>query len=217
MRHMKILKRSCPLLLMVLTAVGFVVSLGVGTVQAATFSVGDIFASVGNGQVQHYNAAGTLLDTLNTNTGQGSFTTGSAFDSAGNLHVTNFSDSSVTKFAGPGDPHTTSGFGSGYATPESIVFNATGEVYVGNLNAGILHFDAAGNSLGTVIGTTRVDWIDLAADQTTMLYTQEGTAIHTVNVATGVAGADFATGLPELPSVFRLPSGGFHATRFSSC
>jgi hypothetical protein len=132
-----------------------------------------------------------LKDTLNS--GVSGFNTGSAFDASGNLYVTEFSGNTVTKFAGPTDPHTTSVFGGGYATPEAIVFNASGDAYVGNLSGGIRHFDAAGNFLGNVLGTTRVDWMDLAANQTTMLYTQEGGAIKSVNVVTGVANADFST------------------------
>ena len=177
----------------VLGVVGLATTMAVGAAQAATFTAGDVFASVGSSEVQQYSAAGVLKDTLTS--GGGSFNTGSAFDTSGNMYVTNFDANSVTKFAGPTDPHTSTSFGSGYSTPESIVFNAAGDVYVGNTGGGIRHFDAAGNLLGNIIGSTRIDWMDLAANQTTMLYTQEGTAIHTVNVVTGVAGADFATGL----------------------
>lgn len=190
----------------IMAAVGFTLSLGAGAAQAATFSVGDVMASTGSGTVQHYDAAGTLLETLNT--GVGGFTTGSAFDGAGNFYVTDFSANAVTRFAGPTDPHTASSFGGGYGTPESIVFNAAGEVYVGGLSSGIRHFDAAGTLLGTVSGITHVDWMDLAANQTTMLYTQEGSVIKTVNVSTGVAGADFATGLQHAFALRILGDGG---------
>jgi hypothetical protein len=173
--------------------VGFAASMAAGAAQAATYAAGDVFASVSNGQVLQFSSAGVLKDTLLT--GVSGFNTGSAFDTSGNLYVTNFSGSSVSKLAGPSDPHTATLFGSGYATPESIVFNAAGEVYVGNLSNGIRHYDAAGNFLGSVIGSTRVDWMDLSADQHTMLYTQEGTAIHTVNLLTGVAGPDFVSGI----------------------
>jgi len=178
----------------VLSIIGAALCLGLsGQASAATFATGDIFASVGSGQVQHYSSAGVLLETLNT--GQGGFTTGSAFDGAGNLYVTNFGANSVTKFTGPSDPHTTSLFGSGYSTPESILFDASGNVYVGNLGNGIRKFDASGVFLGSVLGTTRVDWIDLAADQKTMLYTDEGNSIHSVNVVTGIANPNFSSAL----------------------
>jgi hypothetical protein len=46
---------------------------------------------------------------------------------------------------------------------------------------------------------------------------QLGTMSQAVYVDYTVPLADFAEMGTELPSVFRLPSGGFHATRFSSC
>ena len=191
----------------VLGVVGLSVTIAVGAAQAATFTAGDVFASVGSSQVQQYSAAGVLKDTLTS--GGGSFNTGSAFDTSGNMYVTNFDANSVTKFAGPNDPHTSSSFGSGYSTPESIVFNSAGEVYIGGVgNGGIRHFDAAGNLLGSVIAGTRVDWMDLEADQTTMLYTQEGTSIKTVNVVTGVAGPDIASGVVGNAFALRILADG---------
>ena len=177
-----------------LLVVVFAASLGAGTAQAATYTAGDVFASIGGGQVQQYSSAGVLKDTL-TYSGAGSFNTGSAFDSSGNLYVTDFSSSKVEELAGPTDPHTATVFGGSNSTNESIVFNAAGQVYIGSVAGnGINEFSATGTLLGNVIAGTRVDWMDLAANQTTMLYTQEGTAIHTVNVVTGVAGPDFASG-----------------------
>ena len=51
-----------------------------------TFVDGDLFVSISNGQVQWHHADGTLNRTLTT--AAGGFTTGMAFDSAGNLYVT---------------------------------------------------------------------------------------------------------------------------------
>lgn len=167
----------------------FCLSFGLEVAQADPFALGDIFASTGNGTIQHYNSAGTLLETLNT--GQGGFTTGSAFDGSGNLYVTNFSADTVSKFSGPGDPHTASLFGSGYNTPESIVFDASGNVFVGNLGNGIRQYDSTGVFQRTVINT-QVDWFDLTADQSTIYFTQEGGQIKTVDVATGTLGPNFS-------------------------
>lgn len=191
----------------VLGVVGLSATMAVGAAQAATFTAGDVFASVSNGIVQEYSAAGVLVGTLNT--GVSGFNTGSAFDSSGNLYVTNFSASSVTTFAGPTDPHTATLFGGSNNTNESIVFNAAGQVYIGGVGSGgIRHFDAAGNLLGSVLAGTRVDWMDLAADQTTMLYTQEGTSIKTVNVVTGVAGPDIASGVVQNAFALRILADG---------
>ena len=163
---------------------------GIGSAQAVPFTTGDIFASTGSGNIDHYSGAGTLLETLNN--GSGGFTTGSAFDTAGNLYLTNFSSNTVTQFAGPGDPHTASLFGSGYSTPESIVFAADGHVLVGNLNNGIREFDASGAFVKTILPGVRVDWFDLGANQDTILFTQEGNAIQSASRATGAQGAQFA-------------------------
>jgi hypothetical protein len=162
---------------------------GATRVEAVPFLSGDIFASVASGNVNHYRADGSFLETLNI--GAGGFTTGMAFDSSGNLYVTGFSTNLVAKFNSNGT--LLGNFGSGYATPESIVFDNAGNAYVGNLGNGIRKYDSSGVFQNTVINT-RVDWMDLAADQTTMLYTQEGTNILSVNVNTGVPGADFASG-----------------------
>jgi DNA-binding beta-propeller fold protein YncE len=63
---------------------------------AHAFPSGDVFVSVSNGQVKEFTPAGVLVRTLDT--GKGGFTTGSAFDSAGNFYVTDFSASLVSKF-----------------------------------------------------------------------------------------------------------------------
>lgn len=161
---------------------------------AMAFNFGDVFAAIGNGQINRYDATGTYIQTLNT--GRGGFTTGMAFDAAGNLYVTNFSDASISRFAGDG---TSLGlWGSGYTTsPESIVFNAIGEAYVGHADGtgDIHHLDAAGNLLSTfnVARESRgSDWIDLAADQKTMYYTSEDFNILRYDVSTGTQLANFA-------------------------
>jgi len=178
-----------------LIAVLFGVGSAFGVAEANPFVIGDIFASTGSGNVQHYSSTGALLETLNN--GVGSFTTGSAFDAAGNFYVTNFGNSSVSKFTGPGDPHTESKFGSGYSTPESIVFAGDGHVLVGNLGNGIREYAADGTFIKTIIGT-RVDWFDLAADQDTILYTTESAQVFQTSRSAGgsssfsTAGGDFA-------------------------
>lgn len=161
---------------------------------AMAFNFGDVFAGNGNGQVNRYDASGTFIQTLTT--GRGGQATGMAFDAAGNLYVTNWTDNSISRFAGDG---TLLGlWGSGYSShPESIVFNALGEVYVGQADSGrdILHLDAAGNLLNSYNVATEIrgsDWIDLAADQKTMFYTSEDYNIKRYDVSTGTQLADFA-------------------------
>jgi len=186
---------------------GLLTSLLVSPALALTFQTGDIFASVNNGNVQVWRG-GALLTTLNT--GQGGFTTGSTTDSAGNFYVTNFSAGSISKF----DPNGTNlgVVGSGYNLPESIVFAQSGTAYVGQAGASAIGTFNPTNPTAispVAIGPRGTDWIDLAANQTTILYTSEGTSIRQVTTA-GVQLADFATGLPGSAAFALriLPGGG---------
>ncbi len=157
----------------------------------AQYQMGDIFASIGSGQVAEYRADGTLVRTLNS--GVSGYTTGSAFDGAGNFYVTNFSSNSVSLFNNSGVLQGT--FGGGYSTPEAILFNRAGSAFVGNVGAtGIRQFNAAGTLLQT-FAAGRVDWMDLAADQRTMYFTAEGTTIQRYDLVTQTILTPFATGL----------------------
>src|SRR5450432_1042361 len=113
----------------------------VSPAQAQTFQVGDVFGAVGNGQVNWYHPDGTLVKTLDDLSG--GFTTGMAFDKAGNLYVTNFSAGNVSKFDNTGTligNLPTAGFGA----PESLVFDSAGNLFVGQANSGtISKLDAA--------------------------------------------------------------------------
>jgi sugar lactone lactonase YvrE len=169
-------------------ALGLIVASG--SASALPFNKGDVFASVASGNVQHYDKDLNLLETLNT--GAGGFTTGMAFDDDGNLYVTNFSGSFVAKF-NASDGSLAGTFGSGFSTPESMLFDGSGNAYVGNLGNGIVKLDSSGAVLDTDCGC-RVDWIDLSADQHTMFYTDESGTIHRFDVDLDVALADFAVG-----------------------
>jgi hypothetical protein len=114
-----------------------------------------------------------------------------AFDSSGNLYVTDFAAANVSKFDNTGTLLGT--FGSGYGIPESILFDAAGNAYVGDLSMGILKFDSSGALLHD-FNSGRVDWIDLSADQGTMLYTLETGVIHRYDVCADTALPDFTTG-----------------------
>ena len=101
---------------------------------AATFVQGDVFASTGNGAVSVYSNTGVFKTTLNT--GLGGFTTGSTFDASGNFYVTAFSAGQVAKFDPTGTLLTANWApGIGLASPESIVFDASGNAYIGNAGA----------------------------------------------------------------------------------
>lgn len=191
---------------------------GTGTAPAVaantSFSPGDLFAGISEGKVSHYSAGGALLETLDT--GRGGYTTGCGTDVAGNLYITNFGAGTVTRFSGPAAPHQNLGaFGSGYSgSPESIVFDAAGNVYVGAVNGDndVRMFDGHGNFIrkfDVPIESNGSDWLDLARDQRTLFYTSEGKRILRFDVGTNTALPDFASNLPGTAFALRiLPDGG---------
>ena len=162
------------------------------TAYAATFTVGDVFASVGNGKVDVYSKTGVFKTTLDTTLG--GFTTGSTFDAAGNFYVTAFTANKVSKFDANGNL-VNSSWTVGLGSNESIVFDKAGNAYVGNAGAQqILKVDAAGTHLATYNVQSNTDWIDLAADQKTMIYSDESSTIRRFDVSANTALANFATG-----------------------
>ena len=186
-----------------------VVCMGLSSVaSAAPFEYGDVFIGYGQSSIKHYNGSGSLLDTI---TGDASgYRTGMAFDSAGNLYGTNFTTSRVAQYAGPTDPHTYSNYANADsgAQAESIVFDAAGNFYVGQAGGtkDILKFNAAGTFLSRydVAWDDRgSDWIDLAADQTTMYYTSESRTVYRYDVSTNTQLANFAT-LPGIGTAYAL-------------
>src|SRR5258708_28828534 len=161
----------------------------------AQFNQGDVLAGVGAGKIKRFNPAGTLQQTLNSGTSSAE-TTGMCFDSVGNLFGTLFSISQVAKYNNTGTL-LTSTFGSGYANAESCVVSGSNLFFGQASSAQIKQVDstaAAITSYTVAVGPRGTDWIDLEADQCTMHYTSEGSAIKRYNVCTSTQGADFATG-----------------------
>jgi Bacterial Ig-like domain (group 3) len=160
------------------------------------YNVSDVFAGVGNGKIKHFSPNGVLLDTLDTTMGS-SEDTGMAFDLVGNLYTTNFTANSMSKFNNSGG--LIGPFGGGFNNhPESVLVNAAGDFYVGQADGShqVLKFNASGGLLGSfspAIEARGTDWIDLAADQCTLLYTSEGKLIKRFNVCTNTQLSDFAT------------------------
>jgi hypothetical protein len=165
------------------------------------FGRGDVLVSVGNGLIEHFDASGNLLDTLDTTLGAGTFGGGMCFDSQGDLYATEFSAQTMSKFDTNGNL-LAANFGSGFnSDPESCSFNAGDQMFVGQADGShqVLEFDASGNPLGTfspAIESRGTDWVDLAKDGCTLRYTSEGNAVHQFDVCTSNQLPDFATGLP---------------------
>ncbi len=172
-----------------------------------TFAFGEVFAATAGGAVEIFKPDGTFLGTLDTGT---LASAGMAFDKSGNLYVTTFGAPSVVEFDIHGN--LLGNFGSGYtnsAFAESILFNLAGNAFVGAATAvpgipppiTVPVFEFAAN--GTPVATFQVaserrgsDWIELLADQKTMLYTSEGHLVKSFNVSTNTQNADFASNLP---------------------
>ena len=185
----------------------------VSNTASGTVSVSDdptLFVGVSNGQVKEFDQSGDVINTLNT--GRGGSVTGMSFDSVGNLYVTNFTANGVTKFAGSGT--VVGDFGTGYnCKPESIVFDSAGNAYVGETGCShaLLKFDPYGNLIASFLVTTETegsDWIDLAADQCTILYTSQGTSVFSFNACTNQQDPTLTTGLNTGLGLRILPDGG---------
>ncbi len=157
---------------------------------AAPFATGDIFAAVGNGQINHYTHGGTFIETLNS--GQGGFTTGMAFDGAGNLLSTNFSAGNITRYDTNGVILPPNPFASPGAAPESISFNQAGGFYVGRAGGNAQRYSSAGVLQQTYSMGQNTDWIDLAANQTTLFYNDESGAIKKWDLTTDSSLGTFA-------------------------
>jgi hypothetical protein len=168
--------------------------------QGSAYTVGDVFLGVTGTGVNEYTPTGTLVQTINGG-GLSGYVTGMAFQGNNNLLVTDFSTGNVAQYDGSGNLLNGS-FASGIGSPESIAIDKTGNVYVSSVGGtGITEYTSSGGSaIGASIVGTRTDWIDLASDQHTMLYTNEGGTIHSVDVGTNTVNPNFST----LGGVFAL-------------
>jgi hypothetical protein len=185
--------------------------LGAQPASAAPYAVGDVFAAIGNGKAKVFDpSTGNLKQTLNDGSGS-SFTTGMCFDAAGNFYLTDF-DSNISKFDSNGNLVDAT-FASYSGSAESCVWNASNQMYVGGPGGPIQKYNSSGALLATFTtagagGTGGTDWIDLAADQCTMFYSDEGTAVGRFDVCTNTQLTDFATDLPGPCYALRIRPNG---------
>lgn len=169
-----------------------------------------LFIGISSGKIGMFNKSGTLLKTLNS--GLGGSMTGMAFDAAGNLYATNFTADSVSKFDGQGALLGT--FGTGYnCKPESIVFDHGGNAYVGETGCShaLLRFDAYGNLAASYSVATEKegsDWIDLAPDHCTIVYTSQGASVLRFDACSKRQLPPFSSALKEGLALRLLPDGG---------
>jgi hypothetical protein len=194
----------------ILFALGGVL-MAASTAVAGPFTIGDVFASVGNGLVREFTPTGTLVQTLNTNTNS-VFTTGGVFDSSGNSYVTTFSSGIVSTFAAGSTSGTN--FASVGGDEESITRSMSNNFFVGQADGGgqITELNSSGATVRTFTAAVQdrgTDWVDLAADQTTLYYTSEGSSIMRFStVGTGSQLSDFETGKGTTMFALRILSDG---------
>jgi len=189
------------------------------------YKMGEVFVSGADGFVYVFKQDGTLLGSMNT--GQNS-DTGSAFDQFGNFYVTIFGGLSsnppvgIVKF--DQNANLVGSFGNfptgAVGHPESIVFSQAGDLINGiaqdviNPTDPVYEFDSSGNLVATfnVAPENRgSDWVELLADQKTLVYTSEGVFVHSFNISTNTQNPDVNANNP-LPGnaayAFRvLPNG----------
>jgi hypothetical protein len=188
---------------------------------AAPYTIGDVFASVGGGLVREFSPTGTLVQTLNTNTSS-TYTTGSAFDAAGNFYVTTFGSGIVSKFTAGSTSGTS--FATVAGDQESIaVSDATNSFFVGEADGGgniSKNNLTTGALISTFTGThgpRGTDWIDLASDQSTVYYSSEGSIIRRFDTTgTGTQLADFTSGGGTMYAIRILSDGGVLAADTSN-
>lgn len=167
--------------------------------QAGNFQIGDVFAAVGNGQVEVFTPTGTLVQTLNDGTGS-TYTAGMAFDTLGNLYVTNFSLGTISEFNNSGTL-VNANFITGQVNNESISTEAGKfPILVGDAGQNkINQYNSSGgliNSFTVAIQNRGTDWVDLQPNDKTVLYTSEGSSILSYDISTNTQNANFANGLP---------------------
>jgi sugar lactone lactonase YvrE len=190
--------------------------------QAAPLALGDVLVGLGSapdggiprGEVRHFTPAGVLVQPLLTTSG--SFEeTGMCLDAAWNLYTTNFQANSMSQFASDGTLAVAS-FWVGPFTdgakghPNSCAVDAAGNLYVGLSDTyvvdpfgdywafgggGLLKLSPLGIELATFSPAPDqrgTDWVDLAADQSTLFYTSVGSIIRRFDVSpTGGQLTDF--------------------------
>jgi len=164
---------------------------------ATPWNAGDVFVAVSNGAYKVYDNAGNFKQTISSSLG--GVTTGCTFNPAEDkLYTTNWSNNKVVVYDNA-DPHPilrTIATSSG--RNESPVFAADKTFYVSHaLGGSIDHYDSAGTLIANLAHGVRTDWLDLAADQKTMFFSDEVShAVHRFDVSTNTPLPDFATGLP---------------------
>jgi DNA-binding beta-propeller fold protein YncE len=163
-------------------------------------------ASNGSGSVDRYDGTtGQFIDSVVTNITQ---PTGLLFDSAGNLYVSCYGDSTIVRFDGTNATIFVAAGSGGLYAPSGLVFGPDGNLYVVDLlGSAVRRYDATGASIGDFIpaggnldGQFPSDLLFdrlghlLVADLGAHFDKPEGN-IKAFDAATGNYVSDFATGI----------------------
>jgi hypothetical protein len=157
---------------------------------------GDVFVGLTTGAYHVYDNGGTLREP-DLPQGSPGFAVDCAFDRAGVLHTTNFTNSLIVRFTLP-HPHTKLTNVATGPLPESVSFARDGTYYVGHqVNpSSIRKFSGAGGPLGTFSPANPAAMLDLSANQRTMFYTSRSganqTQVHRFDVGNNTNLPDFA-------------------------
>ena len=195
------------------------VLMAASTALASPFTIGDVFASVGSSLVREFTPTGTLVQTLNTNTSSAN-TTGGVFDTSGNFYVTTFASGIVSKFAAGSISGTN--FASVAGDQESITRDLMNNFFIGQADGGgaITELNSTGTLLHTftaAVGPRGTDWVDLAADQTTIYYTSEGGTIRRFStIGAGSQLSNFTSAGTQMYALRILADGGVIAADTSN-
>ncbi len=168
---------------------------------------GGVLAATGSGQVKNFSPTGTLQDTLD-NTSGATYTTGMCFNSSKDLFVTNFGSDTISEFDSGGNLLNAT-WATTPTTAESCAVDNHNNMFVGGPGAAAIYeFNSTGTLINTFSVTGRTDWVDLKADNCTILYTGESLEIDSYNVCTSTQNPAFATGLPSTSFALRLRPNG---------
>ena len=159
---------------------------------STVWELGDILAGVGNGNFTLFSNAGVFKETLAA--GNSGETAGCGFDASLNAHLVNTTQGMIFKRrAAQNNPgaHPLLQTIATDANPQSLVFAANGDFYVGHLGGLIRRYVVNPTTGGAqaqeeytlaLVDSQDSFWLDIAADQKTIFYTSGGRNIRRVSV-----------------------------------
>ena len=168
------------------------------------YQKGDVFVAIGGGVIRHFDASGTLLDTLDTTTNDQM--TGMCFDAAHNLYATDYFTNQMSKFDSMGNLLQASWGGPFSTKPEDCLQAKDGSIWTGEVDGAdkLRQWTTGGTQLAEHSPAPQsrgIDWFDLNPDQCVFDYTSEGSSVLRFNVCTDTQLSNLTDGLPGAPCI----------------